>query len=182
MPAIPRPLMAALALAAAGTLALGAAPAAVAAKPVTGKGVGNEDLAKARDATEKYRSEQAAVDAGYVRTDMCVEDTGKDKLGGMGFHYVDPANVGSLDPAKPAAVLYAPDKTGKRVLVAIEYIVPDTGQPRPKLFGHDLDGPAVTPGVGNVYTLHAWIFRKNPEGVFTPYNPRVHCTRPDHKP
>lgn len=190
MSAIPRPFTAALALAAAGTLALGAAPAAVAAKPPPAKGAGhqhsdhgNGDLKKAREATETYRSEQAAIAAGYLRTDVCVEDDSPQKLGGMGYHYVNPAYVGSLDPTKPAVVIYAPDHgTGKRELVALEYIVRNTGQPRPKLFGHDFDGPAVTPGVGDSYTLHAWLFKRNPKGVFTPYNPRVHCTCPDDKP
>ncbi|MET8503388.1 hypothetical protein ABZV60_01890 [Streptomyces sp. NPDC004787] len=172
MSARPRPLMAAFALAAVTSLALGAAPAV--AKAPAGHDFPHPDLKKTYEATKKYTSEQAAIADGYQRTDVCVEEPG---LGGMGYHYVKPANIGSTDPTKPAAVLYAPNhKTGKRELVAVEWVVPNTGQPRPVLFDHPFDGPADIPPVGNVYTLHAWIYKKNPEGVFTPYNPRVHCT------
>ena len=172
MSARPRPLMAALALAAVTSLALGAAPAS--AQAPAGNDFPHPDLKKTYEATKKYKSEQVAIDDGYVRTDDCVEDP---ELGGMGYHYVNPANVGSTDPTKPAAVLYAPDhKTGKRELVAVEWVVPNTGQPTPRIFDRDFDGPFDFPPVGPHYSLHAWIFKKNPKGVFTPYNPRVHCT------
>lgn len=183
MSARPRPLIAALALLAAGSLALGAtpaafaapaAPAAPAAKPVTD--FPHPDLKKTYDATVKYKSEQKAIDDGYLRTDMCVEDP---KLGGMGYHYVNPANLGSTDPTKPAAVLYEENhKTGKRELVAVEWVVPDPDEslPRPQLFGRGFDGPFDFEPLGPHYSLHAWIFKKNPSGVFAPYNPRVHCT------
>lgn len=191
MSARPRPLMAALALAAATSLALAAAPAVSAATPAApsapvakdpkGHDFPHPDLKKTYEATKKYKSEQAAIDDGYLRTDDCVEDP---ELGGMGFHYANPANIGSTDPTKPAAILYAPNhKTGKRELVAVEWVVPNTGQPTPRIFDRDFDGPEVIPGLGDVYSLHAWIFKKNPKGVFTPYNPRVHCTpcTEDHK-
>ncbi|MDV5147654.1 hypothetical protein R1T08_26650 [Streptomyces sp. SBC-4] len=177
MSARPRRLMAALALAAVGSLTLGAAPAVSAAQPVTD--FPHPDLKKTYDATVKYKSEQKAIDDGFLHTDMCVVDESPEKLGGMGYHYVNPANVGSTDPTKPAAVLYEDNhKTGKRELVAVEWVVPNTGQPTPRLFDHDFDGPAVIPGVGDVYTLHAWIYKKNPKGILTPYNPRVHCPCP----
>ncbi|MEU2115167.1 hypothetical protein ABZ567_05840 [Streptomyces sp. NPDC016459] len=177
MSARPRPFIAALALAAAGSLALGAAPAVSAApvaKPVTD--FPHPDLKKTYDATVKYRSEQKAIADGFLRTDDCVEDP---ELGGMGYHYVNPANLGSTDPTKPAAVLYEEDhKTGKRELVAVEWVVPDPNEnlPRPQLFGRAFDGRFDFPPLGPHYSLHAWIFKKNPKGVFAPYNPRVHCT------
>ncbi|MFF1507851.1 hypothetical protein [Streptomyces sp. NPDC058326] len=177
MSARPRPLMAALALAAIGSLALGTAPAvsaAPAAKPVTD--FPHPDLKKTYDATVKYRSEQKAIADGFMRTDDCVEDP---KLGGMGYHYVNPANLGSTDPRRPAAVLYEEDhKTGKRELVAVEWVVPDPNKnrPRPQLFGRGFDGRFDFEPLGPHYSLHAWIFKKNPKGVFAPYNPRVHCT------
>ncbi|MET9950270.1 hypothetical protein ABZ135_01795 [Streptomyces sp. NPDC006339] len=180
MSARPRPFIAALALAAATSLALGAAPAATAvpAAPATtaekGDGFPHPDLKRTYDATVKYRSEQAAIADGYLRTDECVEDP---ELGGMGYHYVKPAHVGSTDPTKPAAILYEEDhKTGKRELVAVEWVVPNTGQPRPYLFDRPFDGPFDFEPVGPHYSLHAWIFKKNPRGVFAPFNPRVHCT------
>ncbi|MFE6223936.1 hypothetical protein [Streptomyces sp. NPDC057854] len=195
MSARPRSLMAACALAASAALALGAAapavsavPAAPAAQaaPVAGgeHGWPHPDLARTYEATKKYASEERAIADGYRRTDVCVEDTSAARLGGMGYHYVKPAHVGSADPARPAAVLYAKNhETGKRELVAVEWVIPNTGQPEPpRIFGRDFDGPAVIPGVGDVYTLHAWIHKKNPAGLFAPYNPRVHCVCPEDAP
>ncbi|MFJ8664475.1 hypothetical protein [Streptomyces sp. NPDC093600] len=172
MPARPRPLIAALGLAAATSMALATAPASAA----KGHDRSHPDLKKAYHATVKYKSEQAALDDGYQRTDECVED---EKLGGMGYHYVNPAHIGSTDPTKPAALLYEDDHKGKRKLVALEYIVLNTGQPRPGIFDRGFDGPYVLPGLGSHYSLHAWIFKKNPKGVFAPYNPRVDCCPPE---
>ncbi|MGW6564530.1 hypothetical protein [Streptomyces sp. NPDC054975] len=172
MPARPRPLIAALGLAAAMSLALTTAPAS-AANPVTDWP--HPDLEKTYAATVKYKSEQAAIADGYLRTDECVEDP---ELGGMGYHYVKPEHIGSTDPTKPAAVLYADDDKGKRKLVALEWVVPNTGQPRPELFDRGFDGPFDFEPVGPHYSLHAWIFKKNPAGVFAPYNPKVTCDCP----
>lgn len=168
MPARPRPLIATLGLAAATSLALVTTPASAA----KGNDWPHPDLVKTYAATVKYQSEQAAIADGYLRTDDCVED---EKLGGMGYHYVKPEHVGSTDPTKPAAILYEDDHKGGRKLIAVEWVVPNTGQPRPVIFDRGFDGPAVIPPVGDVYTLHAWIFKKNPAGVFAPYNPKVTC-------
>ncbi|WP_137994025.1 hypothetical protein [Streptomyces vilmorinianum] len=168
----PRPVMAAVGLAALASITL-AAPAT--ATQTKGQGLSG-DLEKAYSATVKYKSEQAALDDGYLRTDECVEH---ETLGGMGYHYVNPANLGSTDPEKPAALLYADDKKGGRELVAVEYVVPNEGRPTPLIFGREFDGPAVIPPVGDVFTLHAWIHKKNPKGVFTPYNPKVQCCPPE---
>ncbi|NML50241.1 hypothetical protein HHL19_11260 [Streptomyces sp. R302] len=181
MSARPRALRAAFALAASVALALGAAAPAVSAAPVLPVAGGDHgwphpDLAKTYEATKKYRSEEKAIADGFQRTDVCVEDTSDAKLGGMGYHYVNPANIGSTDPTRPAAVIYAEDHgDGKRKLVALEWVVPDTGQPVPRAFDRNFDGPDLIPGLGEVYSLHAWIYKKNPAGVFAPYNPRVHC-------
>lgn len=180
-----RPLLAALALAAATSFALGAAPATATAPqaPVGGDhDFPHPDLRKTYEATKRYRSEQRAISDGYLRTDDCVEDP---ELGGMGYHYVNPKYVGSTDPRHPAAVLYEEDhETGKRELVAVEWVVPNTGQPVPRIFDRNFDGPFDFPPVGPHYSLHAWIFKKNPKGVFAPYNPRVHCEpcTEDHHP
>lgn len=168
MPVRPRPLIAALGLAAAASLTLVTAPASAA----KGHGWPHPDLEKTYNATVQYQSEQAALDDGYLRTDDCVED---EKLGGMGYHYVKPEHVGSTDPTKPAALLYEDDHKGGRKLIAVEWVVPNTGQPRPQAFDRGFDGPFDFEPVGPHYSLHAWIFKKNPKGVFTPYNPKVTC-------
>ncbi|KAF4410260.1 hypothetical protein [Streptomyces lycii] len=137
------------------------------------------DLATARAATKKFRSEKAAIAAGYHRTEICASSP----MGGMGYHYVNPAHIGSTDPAKPAAVLYEPGPDGTRRLVAIEYLVNDkdadleTDQDRPRMFGQDFQGPMPghEPNMPVHYDLHVWLYKKNPKGLFAEWNPRVHC-------
>ncbi|MEU3604938.1 hypothetical protein AB0E83_05695 [Streptomyces sp. NPDC035033] len=114
---------------------------------------------------------------------MCIEDQSEEKLGGMGYHYVNRDNIGSTDPERPAAVIYAKNhETGQRELVALEWVVPYTGQSAPHLFGKEFDGPELIPGLGEIYSLHAWLYKKNPSGLFAPYNPRVHCVCPEDAP
>jgi hypothetical protein len=43
--------------------------------------------------------------------------------GGMGYHYVNPANIGSTDPFRPAALVFAPTRDGGQRLAALEYLV-----------------------------------------------------------
>ncbi|MFD9906420.1 hypothetical protein [Streptomyces sp. NPDC059063] len=180
-------VQAALALAAASCLALSAAPAQAAPPPplppdaaaVIAKWTG---LSKTYAATAKYAYEPLAVQDGFARTDECAADP---ELGGMGYHYVNAKNIGSVDPAKPAALLYAPAKDGKRELVAVEWIVNDadgdktTDDDRPSLFGVPFDGPmdGHFPGQPVHYDLHAWIYEENPTGVFSPWNPAVRCPK-----
>ncbi|MEU0738424.1 hypothetical protein [Streptomyces sp. NPDC006134] len=74
------------------------------------------------------------------------------------------------------------DEHGKLRLGAVEWIVRDADQnvktdwDRPVMFGDvKFDGPQKLPGLGVVYTLHAWIYKDNPRGVFYPWNPKVTC-------
>ena len=99
----------------------------------------------------------------------------------MGYHYLNPDNLGSTEPGKPAAVLYAPDGEGGRKLVALEYIVPDRDQDPATVeniyaFGQRLRGPITNiPQLGVHYALHVWLWEHNPNGLFADWNPRVHC-------
>jgi hypothetical protein len=117
-------------------------------------------------ATSRYHHKPSAVAAKFKRTDECVFDK---KEGGMRYHYVNPKSIGSTDPARPEALLYEDSKNGRRELIAVEWIVPK-GQPRPSLFGKCFDPPS--PGLPDHYSLHAWIYKKNPKGVFYPWNPK----------
>ncbi|GAA3223183.1 hypothetical protein ABZ202_21340 [Streptomyces sp. NPDC006186] len=161
----PRPLKAAATLAASAALCLSAAPAHAAPDPDV---LGWTELAKTYAATSRFAYEPLAVSAGFTRSDTCVADTGK---GGLGYHYIKAANVGSLDPAKPAGLVYTADENGARELAAVEWVVEDTGQAAPKLFGETFSGD-VMPGH---YTLVAWIFRKNPSGALAPWNTTLSC-------
>jgi hypothetical protein len=105
----------------------------------------------------------------------------------MGVHYVNGGLVGDavLDPLRPEAVVYAQGGGGALKLAALEYIVfqdaweaeHGAGAQPPSLFGVQFD---YTPegnryGIPAFYALHAWFFRGNPAGQFTPWNPRVTC-------
>nr|WSY52606.1 hypothetical protein OG999_22470 [Streptomyces sp. NBC_00886] len=101
----PRPLhgavKAAIAVATAAAFALTAAPAHAASDPDPSVWT---ELSKTYLATAKYAYEPAATGGEYKRTDVCVADQVE---GGMGYRYVNMANVDSLDPEKPAALVYA---------------------------------------------------------------------------
>ncbi|WP_367321422.1 hypothetical protein [Streptomyces sp. HUAS ZL42] len=126
------------------------------------------DLAETYMATGHYAYEPFAPAAGYTRNDTCAADKTR---GGMGYHYINKAYLNSLDPATPAALVYEDRAGGTRRLVAVEWAVKDTGQAAPTLFGQTFRNDQ-KPGY---YTLHAWIYKPNPEGLFAPYNPTVTC-------
>jgi hypothetical protein len=137
------------------------------------------ELREARQATERYRTVEAAEKAGYVLTPECVADPA---AGGMGIHAVNEKLMadGKLDHRRPEILVYAKNGAGKLRLAALEYFAPDAdGDPgtddRPSLFGQRFDGPFGAPGEPPVYLLHAWVHKRNPAGVFAPFNPRVSC-------
>ncbi|MFG2378489.1 hypothetical protein ACGFY9_44430 [Streptomyces sp. NPDC048504] len=163
----------ALAVATAAAFALTAAPAQAASDPDPSAWT---TLSKTYQATAKYGYEAFALvpSAGYQRSDDCVA---KPPEGGMGYHYINPANIDSVDPAKPAALLYADgsDFVEGRRLVAVEWMVKDTGQTTaPTLFGQTFQKDPKLPGY---FTLHAWIYKPNPKGLFAPWNPEVVCPK-----
>lgn len=165
-----------LAIAIAATLMTVAVAAAASAAP------GQRQFVRVRAATAELRSEAAAIAAGYEPTDVCVELPG---VGGMGYHYVNPAYVadGVIDATKPEILVFVPTARGL-TLGAVEYFQVDedqdltTSTDRPRLFGVDFDGPMEghEPGMPIHYDLHAWVWKTNPTGVLSPWNPRVSCS------
>ena len=135
--------------------------------------VGTE-LARLRALTAQFQDLALADRAGYsLPLTGCVSDP---MLGGMGFHFGKESAIdGTANPLEPEVLLYEPEANGRLRLVAVEFIVPYTFQPRngppPQLFGRDF-----TPFDGNgVWGLHAWIWRENPAGMFANFNPGVSC-------
>lgn len=127
-------------------------------------GAHNRDLVPVRQATAQFHDVSAAEAAGYVNTGFCVP--------GMGYHFVNVALVdGGVDATQPEALVYAPTDTGLE-LVAVEYIaVNESGAP--SLFGHEFEEAFF---LGNdTYTLHAWVWKGNPDGLFHHTNPSVVC-------
>jgi hypothetical protein len=139
------------------------------------------DLARARLATIRYMSPQRAIADGYAPTTECVASP----AGGMGMHYVNGPLVG--DPAeavtKPEVLLYESTPRGPR-LIGVEYMKVDADQDlstdddRPSLYGVPFDGPMPghSPGMPIHYDLHVWLWKHNPSGMFSQFNPRVRCT------
>lgn len=129
-------------------------------------------LLKVKAFSAPFHSTAFATRAGYAQASPCVAAPG---LGGMGFHWVNDALVDPVfEPLRPEALLYEPDARGRLRLVGVEYIVLDVGQPAPTFAGHPFDvGGSPIPAPH--WTLHVWVHKANPSGVFTPFNPRVSC-------
>lgn len=155
-------------------LAAGAlgAPAAVAHES---KGDANHQLSQVRKANKDFKDINVALAAGYAPAGECVP--------GMGFHFVNFAQFGSMDPMVPDAVLYEADKKGRMKLVALEWFKVDvdqdlsTSDDRPTMFGKAFDGPMPGHGAGMPihYDLHAYLWHGNSDGVLATFNHKVEC-------
>ena len=141
-----------------------------------------------RKSMEKYKDYKVAVRDLYLSTVGCVHYSGEKMAGhmhypkgAMGVHFVNLTIRGAPDPMKPNILIYEP--VGKDLrLVAVEWLVPLTAKTRkrPSLFGKPFDGPMeghepLIPKQYVHYDLHAWLFKDNPFGMFTPTNPNVSC-------
>lgn len=141
-----------------------------------------ELLKQVRQATARFNSTNQATRAGYVGG-PCVADP---ELGGMGQHWVNGPLVDPVfDPLQPEALLYEPDKNGNLKLVGVEYIVIDIrdipveegGNPNqvpPQFSGQQFDIGG-TPNPNPHWSLHVWLYKENPDGIFAPWNPNVSC-------
>jgi hypothetical protein len=143
--------------------------------------------ADARAATAGFHDLATANLAGYALfTDAkgvaCIDQAG---MGGMGIHYVDKARVGvpTETPTQPEGLVYAPGRDGTLHLAALEYVVVkkdwDGFHTRPpRLFGHEFDLSRAPNryGLPAFYSLHVWLWKHNPAGTFSMFNPRVSCT------
>jgi len=123
--------------------------------------------------------------------------------GAMGIHYFRPDLLGIAGPPaarvggngthtdfrKPAILIYEPQANGSLELVAVENLVfidawNASGQSAPPTFHgvpydrmvNDPETPADEAHMFEPhYDRHVWIYRENPNGVFTPFNPAVTC-------
>jgi hypothetical protein len=161
--------------------ALGAAAIVLTAVAGAGSSV-NADLAKLRAATAKYHSLARAQADGYsVENEPCVVSPD----GTMGIHAVNGPLMGDprIDPLRPEILLYTPGPSGKLRLVGVEYFKVDADQDlttdddRPSVFGVPFDGPMEghAPGMPHHYDLHVWVWHHNPSGMFSMWNPKLHC-------
>jgi hypothetical protein len=142
-----------------------------------------KDLARVRQATDRYHDVNVALADGFIRTPNCVASPS----GGMGIHFINPARL--MDPAinlvEPEILLYVETSEGMK-LIGVEYFegigapdthVPNPAPPAPVLFGRQFDGPMEQhePGQPPHYDLHVWVWQANPKGMFAQFNPNVTC-------
>ena len=155
--------------------------------PVSAEEPSAAELDAIREALAKYKDPYVAVRDLYLSTVGCVHYDGMKMpghmeypKGGMGIHFVNLTVQGPLDPKKPNVLIYEP-VGDKLELVAAEWLVPVTvAKERPVLFGQPFQGPMeghepLIPQGFVHYDLHAWLFKDNPNGMFSPTNPDITC-------
>ena len=132
----------------------------------------DRDILRSRLATERFKSADAAVAAGYTATDDCVEHQ---PHGGMGYHF----NHGglydaTLDVEKPEVLVYERSSDGTFTLNGVEYLVPIdkwTSAEPPRIMGQPLKKFEKL----GFYYLHVWTWKASRSGVFADWNPDVKC-------
>ena len=131
------------------------------------------ELQQAKIATARYNNLENAIADGYVDINIVVP--------GMGHHYLKVENLNeTFEIDKPEILVYSPHPvTGKMRLVAVEYAVPvilSANAPDGFTGAFDewgvFEGDPTIPD-DNLWTLHAWVWEYNPDGVFAPMNPDV---------
>jgi hypothetical protein len=127
-----------------------------------------QELARAYAATAKYHNVEQALLDGYVQASPDIP--------GEGFHFVKPSLVDcKFDPEAPELLHYAFVKNENRLrLVGVEYAVPIAcGAAAPEGFTGDADEWENEVGSPRLWTLNAWIWLHNPNGIFASVNPLV---------
>ena len=142
-------------------------------------------------ALDKYKDPIAAVRDGYLSTVGCIDFPGggmehgamEYKPGAMGVHFINMGLVGpKLDSTKPQVLLYEP-VGDKLVLTGAEWFVPtEVSKTPPNILGHQLMGPMeghapVMPAQLHHWDLHVWLYKNNPNGMFSPTNSTVKCSK-----
>jgi len=136
-------------------------------------------LSELRKATAPFHNIDKAHKAGYTisipdNPQECLADP---KLGAMGLHFGKGDLIANttLKVSEPEVLIYEPQSDGSLELVGVEYVVPfalwSEDKTPPTLFGQDF----LPNDRFQVWALHVWIWRNNPNGLFTPYNPDVSC-------
>lgn len=134
----------------------------------------NSVVNELRQATAAFHSLDAAGAAGWdTAITGCIAHPDR-AVGGMGVHYANQTLLsdGTVEATTPEVLVYAPKPNGGLQLVAVEYIVFTELNPvPPELFGQTFH---LNPNI-NAWVLHAWVWRHNPSGLFSDFNPKVSC-------
>jgi hypothetical protein len=138
-----------------------------------------DTLTTVRTLTARFHSLEQAKQAGYVPFYVCAEQP---NVGTMGQHYVNFDLVGdpTIDPLKPEALVYEPQADGSLKLVALEWVRVGLETPsavptvlgQPMLYRTAPNRYGIEPGF---YERHYWLYKANPLGAFSDWNPNVSC-------
>lgn len=123
-------------------------------------------------------------------------------VGSMGIHYFRPDLLGitetepringvgvHTDFRNPSVLIYEPQEDGSMELVAVENLVFKTAWTeanagkKPDFMGYEyfsmVDNPVTDTDEAHMfephYDLHMYLYRENPAGLFSPFNPAVSC-------
>ena len=132
------------------------------------------DLARLRRVVAPYHRFEAAQEAGWTALVPRCRDN--PPVGGMGWHYANPAYLdGELDVTRPEALIYEPQEDGSMAFVGVEFVVPFSIRPAhaepPRLLGQTF----LQNHGDELWMLHVWVGRPNPNGMFATWNPDVSC-------
>ena len=124
------------------------------------------ELAKARRATARYQNIENALQDGYVDIHVVLPN--------MGRHFLKEALLdATFEAERPELLVYTEQPGGHRSLVAVEYAIPlnlSTRAPEGFKGGADAWFEDQT---FKLWTLHAWVWRENADGIFNPTNTKV---------
>lgn len=126
----------------------------------------NAQLAAARAATARYQNIENAKADGFVDINVFMP--------GMGHHFLNQQRLNAtFEAGAPELLVYNLESNGRYRLVAVEYAVPiPESATAPAGFTGDADAWDKNTTF-NLWTLHAWVWLDNPDGVFAPFNPRL---------
>lgn len=126
----------------------------------------NGELNEVRAATTQFASLDAALEAGYVDINVVMQN--------MGHHFLrEDLLDAEFQLQQPEILVYAPDAGGTMRLVAVEYAVPLAQSETAPAGFTGSDDSWDRNETFQLWTLHAWVHRDNPNGVFAPHNPTV---------
>lgn len=134
-----------------------------------------------RESTRPFLDVVTAESAGYGAFLGCTSGA---QAGAMGQHFANPGLLGdgALDASQPEVLVYEPMNDGRLRLVAVEYVTIaeawDANNPMPPVLMGQLfhyNGSPNRYGLPPHYALHVWAWKRNPNGMFAHWNPRVSC-------
>lgn len=133
-----------------------------------------------RQAASQFKDVETAKSAGYGLFHGCVSGP---QEGAMGVHFVngDLVGDGAIDASRPEALIYE-FRNGRLQLVGVEYVVIaeawDANNDMPPALKGQVFHYVSAPNrykIPAFYELHVWVWKQNPNGTYTDWNPKVSC-------